>query len=211
MMIAWLAILIERRDPDLLRAIGLYLWRRDSVVTADILYVLGGDYSRRIPHALQLYREGLASKIVLPYENLHLRREGSMHFTEESQKLLLESGVPSGAIILWRVGSGVGSTADEMRALRVYLETFTTTRRVIVVTSAYHSRRAGYTAQRFAPSGVQIQVSGVEDSDWSMENWWRSPRGNALVQEEWKKLVYYYVRYLVASWMLSYSVGTQQK
>ena len=180
-----------------MQAAGEFLWVREELKAADVIYVLGGDYERRIPLAAQLYRRGLAPKIVIPREDMGPDLGEREHFTDISLRLLREAGVPSSALFDWKVGSGVESTADEMKALALYVKLFPAARQIIIVTSDYHTRRALYTANRFLPAGASAQIAGASNGRWRMELWWMSAAGREAVFAEYKKLVYYVPRYFL--------------
>lgn len=187
---------ILQNDPPTMQALGNFLWIQEDLSPADIIYILGGDYEQRIPHAADLYKRGLAPRIVIPREHFIPANKNGGHFSDTSSRLLQEAAVPENAIFMWRVDEGVSSTSDEMRALALYVQTFSQTSKVLIVTSAYHTRRAKYTAERMLPSNVAVQVSGVEGREWSMQDWWLNPKGKNLVWQEFQKLLYYYPRYV---------------
>ena len=90
----------------------------------------------------------------------------------------------------------MSTTADEIRALKRYVEIFPKVKRVIIVSSAYHTRRAGYTAKRMLwTSGVDVEMSGVENPDWKMQGWWLVGAGRREIWGEYKKMLYYVPRY----------------
>jgi uncharacterized SAM-binding protein YcdF (DUF218 family) len=199
-------VLLNNGHEATMRAAGEFLWVREELAAADVIYVLGGDYERRIPLAAKLYHRGIAPKIVIPRENMGPDLGEREHFTDVSLRLLQEAGVPSAALFDWKVGSGVGSTADEMKALALYVKLFPAVRRIIIVTSDYHTRRALYTANRLLPAGASAQVAGAENGRWRMELWWMSGVGKEAVFEEYKKLAYYVPRYFFAP-ILAYSLS----
>jgi uncharacterized SAM-binding protein YcdF (DUF218 family) len=189
-----LAYRIHEQDEGTLRFLGEFLWIREPLEAADIIYVLGGDYERRIPHAARLYKRGLAPRIVIPREDERIFWDRE-NFSDISRRMLVDAGVPESAIFDWKVGHGVATTIDEARALRLYVDTVSGVRSVIIVTSAYHTRRARYAARRSLGGGVQVQVDGEEYKEWRMREWWRHPAGYGLVRQEYLKLVYYWFRY----------------
>jgi uncharacterized SAM-binding protein YcdF (DUF218 family) len=76
-------------------------------------------------------------------------------------------------------------------------------RRLLVVTTPYHTRRALATFRSvFEGSGVEI---GIEPATmWSPaqpERWWANPYDRAYVAYEWAAIVYYALRYRVVSWL----------
>jgi uncharacterized SAM-binding protein YcdF (DUF218 family) len=75
-------------------------------------------------------------------------------------------------------------------------------RRLLIVTTPYHTRRALATFRSvFEGSGVEI---GIEPATmWSParpERWWTAPYDRAYVAYEWAAVVYYAVRYRVVPW-----------
>src|SRR5690348_13259148 len=110
--------------------------------------------------AADLYREGWASRIVLTYglrerslDEL-IRRGVTVPSDEDiARDLLVRSGIPATAILLPpRVHDNTAQEAQTFRELAVQ----NGWRRVIVVTSRYHLRRAGFAIRR------ELSGTGVE-------------------------------------------------
>ena len=68
-------------------------------------------------------------------------------------------------------------------------------KRVVVVTSNYHARRARFIYGRVLPSSVTLRVSGARDSEFDPSSWWETRQGQKLFMTE-------FVGYLVARWEL---------
>ena len=69
---------------------------------------------------------------------------------------------------------------------------------VLIVTSAYHSRRALWTFSRvFRASGIQFGLARVDPGAESPlpTTWWLTARGWRLVPTEYVKMIYYVVKY----------------
>jgi uncharacterized SAM-binding protein YcdF (DUF218 family) len=49
-------------------------------------------------------------------------------------------------------------------------------KRLIVVTSNYHTRRARYIFRKVAPAGMEISVASAPDGDFDPERWWENPK-----------------------------------
>lgn len=182
-------------DPDGTRsALGDFLWVQQEPEPADFVYVLGGDYLKRIPLAVALYRNGLVRQIVVPREYMPPKGEQE-HFTEASMRLLREAGLPQAAIFEWRFEQGVTSTSEEMSALRAYRQAGLGGSRGIILTSQYHTRRALWMAHcALRGTGTSVQVLGSEPEGWRLNRWWVSPQGQAVVKSEYVKLAYYWPR-----------------
>jgi uncharacterized SAM-binding protein YcdF (DUF218 family) len=199
--VIWLGWGVLSEDEATLKRIGDFLWVRQEPQRADLIYVLGGDYITRVPFAASLYAEGWAPKVVIPRERMSPNDFGAQggpeHFTDASLRILREKGVPSSALLEWTVRGGVQSTADEMRALAIYSDTFPDVTRVLVVTSQYHTRRVAYAAGRMLPGRVECIVLGTPSSEGSIEEWWKHPGTRQTVIDEYWKLLYYVPRYLL--------------
>lgn len=168
---------------------------------ADCLAVLAGSgaYVERTKLAAQLFNEGRAPKILLtgdhmpgPWSTVHQR---NLSFAERAVAELRTAGVPSDRIEV--LPQRVSSTHDEAVALREYAVAHNL-RSLLVVTSAYHSRRARWTLRRaFAESGVEVGLSPVslDERAPSPATWWLSGQGWSTIATEYVKLVYYRLRY----------------
>ncbi|CAN5879460.1 hypothetical protein BH23GEM5_BH23GEM5_27650 [soil metagenome] len=92
-------------------------------------------------------------------------------------RILQQEGVPDSAITMLDMPGGVTSTQDEGRVLRDSLQKHPA-QRVIVVTSAYHTRRARWTLRREL-SGLQVDLwmaAGADDR-FDESNWWTREAG----------------------------------
>ena len=106
-------------------------------VSADVIILLGGGSHERPEHAAELFKVQAASRIIISGEG----------DDEINRQLLIQAGVPAGAIQL----EGKSRTTRENAEFTVKLLRAEKVRRVIVVTSWYHSRRALKCFEHFAP------------------------------------------------------------
>ena len=139
----------------------------DPLDKADALIVLGDDnfYADRATRAVQLFREGKAQVIVASGRRLR-PNAGVAELIEHD---LVERGVPKDRVLRFTYdGDG---TLEEAEAL-VKLVTHKKWRRVIVVTSNYHARRARYIFRRVFPQGMQVSVASARDGDFDPGHWW---------------------------------------
>ncbi|GAB4373099.1 MAG: hypothetical protein OHK0021_15300 [Bryobacter sp.] len=200
LLLGWLGWGIATEDATTLTRIGNFLWTQEEPLPADLICILGGDYLRRAPLAAQLYSEGFATKILVPREDMGWKgnqaANGQEHFSDATLRILREKGVPETALVDWKVKSGVTSTAEELRALAIYADLFPDVRRVLIISSHYHTRRISYTAGRVLPSRLDYRVLGAPVEQWSLASWWAHPVGRQTIREEYLKLFYYLPRYL---------------
>jgi uncharacterized SAM-binding protein YcdF (DUF218 family) len=102
----------------------------------------------------------------------------------EIRRSAVEAGVPPEAI---RFVVGVDSTEAEARLAAGLVERCGWDR-VAVVTSPYHTRRAGWTFRRAIGDDAEVTVVASEDR-FDEGGWWRSAAGRELVLGEWAKVL----------------------
>ena len=182
------------REP-FLRGIGDYLVVRDELQPADVIHVIAGeDY--RTEYAIQMYKEGYGRRLFFTggWCQFHRYNHG-----EHGKALALAQGVPPEAIVTDE--AAVTSTYSETVRLQAWIASSgVAVRSVIVVSDAYHMRRARWTARRVLGQDIAVQMAPVpfERSPYRRD-WWRDEESRHLVRAEYEKIVYYYARYQL-SW-----------
>lgn len=168
---------------------------------ADALVVLSGssDYVERTRRAAQLFGEGRAPKVILTNDGLPsgwsetLRRNPL--FVERAEEELRRAGVSQENIVVIR--QPVSSTHSEALQLRAHA-TANGLRSILVVTSAYHSRRALWTLRRvFRDTSLEVGLAPVvlDRQSISPFTWWLSSRGWRAVAGEYVKHAYYLIKH----------------
>lgn len=108
---------------------------------------------------------------------------------EIARDAMMQLGVPAGAVHI--LPGSLDNTAQEAEALRG-LAHQTGWRRILVVTSAYHTRRTGFAFRReFRGSPVQIRVRATRYDGSDPPRWWRHRPDIRFVTSELQKLVLY--------------------
>lgn len=168
---------------------------------ADAIVVLAGSnaYVERTKQAARIFFEGRAPKILLTNDNLpggwSSLEQRNPFFVERAAVELQRAGVPAEKIEV--LPEAVSSTYDEAVLLRDYAQT-QRLRSLLVVTSAYHSRRALWTFRRvFQESGIEIGLDTVAPGQQTPGPavWWCQPNGWRVVALEYPKSIYYWVQY----------------
>ena len=187
--------------PPLAWAAARALIMRAELERPDALVVLAGSsaYVERTHLAARLFREGRAPVVLLTDDaersGWSSAEQRNPYFVERAVAELAGAGVPRERIKV--LPQHVASTHDEARALREYAAAHDM-RALLVVTSAYHSRRALWTLRReFDGSGVEVGVETVAPGGHTPGTalWWLHARGWQAVAGEYVKLLYYRVRY----------------
>lgn len=174
---------------------------KSEIASADAIVVLSGSstYLERADWAARLYREGRAPVIILTNDSLisgwDRVEERNPFFYELAARELQKRGVPESKIhVVSNIALG---TYEESLGLRDYA-TAHNLKRLLVVTSAYHSRRALWSMRHACEgSGIEIGIDSPPPG-WqtpSPSTWWWHRWGWKVVAGEYGKLIYYRMRY----------------
>lgn len=168
---------------------------------ADAIMVLGGSavYQERTQTAAKIFGEGIAPRILLTDDGERAgwskKERTNLPFVELAKRSLIDQGVPEGAITI--LPGEVTGTDWEARRLSEEID-HDGLRSVLLITSAYHTRRALWTFEKFL-SGKDVEI-GIEHSPTGEQTpspryWWLSPRGWSMVGGEYVKSVAYWAYY----------------
>ena len=169
--------------------------------TADAILVLGGSatYKERTREASRLLFEGRSQRILITNDNMRgpwsSAEQRNLFFYERSWEELRNAGVPAERIDV--VLKPVTGTYDEAEVIRDYAQQ-QGLHSILIVTSAYHSRRALWVFSRvFRDTGILSGFIGVRPGMESPPpaTWWLSARGWKLVPTEYVKMIYYVINY----------------
>lgn len=145
----------------LLAAVGHFLVVDDPLEPADAIVVLAVR-EPRAREAAALYHRGLAPRVVLAYDRQRHDAQARALFT---------AAVPATAIV--RHTRPVGNTREELQAAFEYAreQGF---RRVILVTSAYHTRRVALIWRQVARGQMPAVVHATPYERFEPYFWWAS-------------------------------------
>ena len=160
---------------------------------ADAIVILSGGKATRIPHALNLFSEDYASRLLLTDEKKMNVRFAHLFATNEkiAQAMIDELKLNVPIITVPSLKGGATSTFDEAYDLRKFSET-AGFKRLILVTDAFHTRRAYHAFQTvFSGSEIHLEMSAAKNDIYNESNWWTSDQGiSAYVLESIKYPVY---------------------
>lgn len=198
---AAIAVITIALLPLLAWAAAQLLVVHTPVSKADAIVVMSGSatFRERARHAAALYNQGRAPRIVLTNDylksNWSPEEQRNPFYYERSRDELRRAGVPDEKIAVIMVP--ITGTYDEAVRLKEYSEA-NQLRSLLVVTSAYHSRRAFWTFRRvFRGTGKSIGIdpagAGLETP--SAGTWWLHRLGWQMVPNEYVKMFFYWLRY----------------
>jgi uncharacterized SAM-binding protein YcdF (DUF218 family) len=187
--IAFCAFLYAVRHP-LMRFAGELWMVNEPATSADAIIVLGDDNyaGDRAFRAAELFRSGLAPVVVASGRMLR----ANAGIADLMGHDLESFGIPASSIV--KFPHRAGNTKEEAEAL-AGLIAGRGWKRILLVTSNYHARRAEFIFERLLPASVSVRVSGARDSEFDPSRWWETRQGQKLFLDE-------LLGYAVARWEL---------
>lgn len=175
---------------------GRYLQHEDPLQKSDAIFVLAGTRLERPFEAVDLYKEGYAPLIVLspgrPEPGEALLRQRGITFPSEvelERDALVQLGIPASAIVA--TNGYIDNTAQEANLLRSMVAAHQW-RRVIIVTSKYHTRRAAFAFRRgLDGTGAEVVMRASRYDESDPARWWRYRSDFRFASSEWQKLIAY--------------------
>jgi uncharacterized SAM-binding protein YcdF (DUF218 family) len=164
-----------------LSGIGHLLIRSDAPESADLILVLGGDFwGPRVLKAAELGAQGYAPVVLLSSPPYAGRPEGELTIP-----FLAERGYSPALFQVF--AHQAASTVAEAIAMRGELAR-RNAKRVILVTSAYHSRRAYLVFRLFCP-GIRFLSVPAADPHYAPDTWWQKAASRDLFFSEVTKML----------------------
>jgi uncharacterized SAM-binding protein YcdF (DUF218 family) len=186
------AVLYFARHP-ILRFAGDFWIVDETPQVSDVIVILSDDdyAADRATRAAQLYKSGMAPHI-LASGRLLRSYAGIAELMEHDLK---ELGVPTSAIV--PVRNRATNTREEAIADAQAIAAHGW-KKVLLVTSNYHTRRANYIFERALPAGTELRVISAPDSEYDPNTWWHTRNGL-------KRFLCESVGYVVAMWEMRHS------
>lgn len=169
--LALLFVLYLVRHP-ILRLAGGFWVVEESLQASDVIVVLGNDDydGDRAARAAELFKAGWAPHVIASGQSFRPYASAA----ELEQHDLLERGVPAAAIT--KLVHRARDTREEALEVSATLSSHGW-KKVLIVTSNYHTRRARYIYQRTLPPGSQLRVIAAHDPEYDPDKWWWSRAG----------------------------------
>lgn len=165
-----------------LAPLGAYLVQAEEPVRCDCLFVLGGDSrGQRIMRAAELYRAGMAGRAFVSGP------EGNYGFTEDQLAIPFARKNGAADVPFEGLPNKAKSTESEAREAGPRLKA-EGCRSVLVVTSDFHTRRAGRILRREWPD-LQVRMAAAPTADYDAARWWKDRNYQKTFFFEWTKTV----------------------
>lgn len=169
--LALLFVLYLVRHP-ILRLAGSFWVIDESPQSSDAIVILGNDDydGDRAMRAAELFKAGWAPHIIASGQSLRSYASAA----ELEQHDLIGHGVPATAIT--KLTHRARDTREEAVEVSTALSLHGW-KKVLIVTSNYHTRRARYIYQRTLPPGSELRVIAAYDPGYDPDKWWWSRDG----------------------------------
>jgi uncharacterized SAM-binding protein YcdF (DUF218 family) len=183
----WKWVLAGLLTLFLISRIGQFLGPVDPLQKADVIVAIsGGDTASRAATATQLYKDGWGPKLVFSGAALDPLSPSNAAVMRE---IAIRSGVPSEDVIAEERAVDTAENALNSVVILKQLKA----KRVILVTSGYHQRRAAMEFREVIGKNVQIINHPAPDRSWS-SLWWTNLRGWWLAVGELIKILVIMIR-----------------
>jgi uncharacterized SAM-binding protein YcdF (DUF218 family) len=166
-----------------LESAGSYLVENGSPEKSDAVLVLAGDYrGNRIMRAAELVKAGYAPVALIsgPAEMYGLNE------AELAIQYAVRHGVPENYFEPIYIKGN--STLEEAHAFAPVLHE-RQIRRLLIVTSNYHTRRAAGIFRRVHGDGTTIRTVAAPDPYFRPDSWWHNREGQKIVFYEYSKAI----------------------
>ena len=144
-------------------------------------------------HAAELYRSGVAPVVVASGRMLR----ANVSVADLIGHDLESFGIPASAVV--RFSQRASNTKQEAEALSGLIAR-SGWKRILIVTSNYHARRAEFIFDRVLPPGLSLRVSAARDSEFNPSDWWETRTSQKLFLDE-------LLGYAAARWELRGQAG----
>jgi uncharacterized SAM-binding protein YcdF (DUF218 family) len=168
-----------------IREISEYLFCEDELTSADLILVFGGKRLERAERAAELYKAGLAPRIVITGGD---KRGTGVCESIRLKEHCVSLGVPEEAIVTECESVNSMENVKMSAALIEKTMGWSNLNNVIIVSAPYHLRRVKHALARYIPRSVKITCCPDTRTDITRENWWHTQEGQNMVVRELEKV-----------------------
>lgn len=182
------------RNP-ILRGIGNYLVAQDETQPTEVCFVLGGNsfdrgkqaisISDKYPEQLFVATGGRCSIQIQALDTAINEAQLTKHF-------MINRGVSKNNI---EILTGSTSTFEESNEILLYCKQ-KGLKKISILSSSFHLRRARMVFEKkFNKEGIKVLFFAAPDKNFDANNWWKDEEGLITCNNEYIKLLYYFLKY----------------
>jgi len=182
LLLAGLVLIVVVWSAQILGALGGYLVQAAPPQKADAALVLAGDgWGHRILTAAQLARDGFVPKVLVSGPD----GAYGLHDCDLAIPFAVKHGYPESYFV--HMENSARSTVAEAQAVLPVIRRMGI-QRLTVVTSNFHTRRAGAIYRKMAPDLTILMVAAPDES-FTAGDWWHNREGQKTFVMEWEKTI----------------------
>jgi uncharacterized SAM-binding protein YcdF (DUF218 family) len=181
---------------NILVGFGNYLIDVDEPQKVEAAFVLGGNSHDRGRKVAELFHDGYCDEIICLGGNVlgfYLSMKLNKTEAEMSEDFIVkEFNVPKRSVLALKEGT---STMEESDIILKYAIDHQL-KKIIVVSSLFHTNRIrGVFGDKFHNNGITVLLVGTPSSFYNEENWWTNEAGLIMLNNEYVKTLYYWLKY----------------
>ncbi len=165
---------------------------------AAVVLCTGVDYTARLIEAARLYEKGLVKKVIIDGDRKsealkQIEKLGYVepcHWSVNPVAVLEFFKVPEQDVIVIDAPEAYDTVSEANLTGAIILKQGLV--RLIITTSKFHTRRAGYIWEDAFPGEFDIQVAAAQNDPFNPEGWWKDGRQVRQVLTEYGGWLYYW-------------------
>jgi uncharacterized SAM-binding protein YcdF (DUF218 family) len=187
-LLAILALPLYLFHSFILDKAAKYLYCKDELKPADVIVVIpDSETGYSVDYGVKLFKEGWARKDRMILSGGVATWKYTWASLMQDQALSL--GVPRNAILLEEKSASTKENAVYTRGI-MKRHRYTS---LILVTAAYHSKRAEKTFKKIMGNEVSVLIAPSEESKLRFEDWWKRERDRKAVLIEFFKFCWFWI------------------
>lgn len=164
-------------------SVGNFLSPQDRLEKSDVIVAIsGGDTIARTDEAIKLYKEGWAPYLLFS----GAARTGDISNAESMKTHAISKGVSSSKIFI----EEESATTYENAKLSKKIIDSNGWKKIILVTSPYHQKRASMTFNFVLGDNIKVINHSATDKYWSSSMWYRGDKNRNTSFEEISRVIY---------------------
>jgi uncharacterized SAM-binding protein YcdF (DUF218 family) len=187
-LLAILALPLYLFHGFILDKVAKYLYCKDELKPADVIVVIpDSETGYSVEYGVKLFKEGWAKKdrIILSGGVATWKYTWASLMKEQALSL----GVPRNAILLEEKSASTKENAIFAKDV-IKRHGYTS---LILVTSAYHSKRANKIFEKIMGNEIKVLSAPSEENGFRFENWWKRERDRRTVLIEFFKFFWFWI------------------
>jgi len=163
--------------------LGAFLSPQDKLEKAQVIVVIsGGETLERTSEGVELFKQGYAPYVLFS----GAAKSGNVSNAKSMKRYALKQGVLEDKILIEEKATSTYENALFTKEILDKLDF----KKIILVTSPYHQRRAYMNFSYVLGKDYKIINHSSNDSSWQEQNWWKSKKNTNTTITEFFRIIY---------------------